>query len=53
MVFGYHTGQHSKMPVMLAPSICTAAAKSLARVTVNVEQLESAAQGCVNVKVDV
>ena len=41
------------MPVRLAPSFCTAAAKGLAQGTVNAVQLESAARGCVNVKVDV
>ena len=53
MVFGCHTGQQSKMPVKLAPSSCTAAAKGLAQETVNAVELESDAQGCVNVKVDV
>ena len=53
VVFVCHTGQHSKMPVKLAPSSCTAAAKGLAQETVNAVELESDAQGCVNVKVDV
>ena len=34
------------MPVRLAPSFCTAAAKGLAQRTVNEGQLESAARGC-------
>ena len=41
------------MAVKLAPSSCTAAAKGLAQETVNAVELESDAQGCVNVKVDV
>ena len=41
------------MPVKLAPSSCTDAAKGLAQETVNAVELESDAQGCVNVKVDV
>ena len=53
MVFGYHTGQHSNMPIMLAPSFCTATANGLEQRTVNAVQLQSAAHGCVNVEVDV
>ena len=53
MVFCCLTGQHSKMQVKLDPSSCTAAAKGLAQETVNTVEPESAAQGCVNVKVDV
>ena len=53
MVFGCLIGQHSKMPVKLAPSSCTAAAKGLAQEPVNAVELESVAPGCVNVKVDV
>ena len=47
------TGQHSNMPVKLAPSSCTSAVKGLAQETVNAVELESDAKGCVNVKVDV
>ena len=53
MEFGCLIGQHSKMPVKLAPSSCIAAAKDLAQETVNVVELESVAPRCVNVKVDV
>ena len=49
LYFGYHTGQHSKMPVKLAIFFYTAAAKCLEHETV---ELESAAQVCVHVKVD-
>ena len=53
MVFGCLTGQHTKMPVKLAPSSYTATAKGLAQETVNAVELESISLGCVNVKVDV
>ena len=53
MVFCCLTGQHSKMPVKLAPSSCTTAAKGLAQETVNAVELEYVAPGCVNVKVGV
>ena len=53
MVFGCLTGQHSKMPVKLAPSSCTATAKGLAQETVNAVELESISLGCVYVKMDV
>ena len=46
--FGYHTGQHSKVPVKLAPSFYTAVAKCLEQETVNAVELESAAHGCVH-----
>ena len=52
IVFGCLTGQHTKMPVKLAPSSCTATAKGLAQETVNAVELESISLGCVNVKVD-
>ena len=52
-VFGYHIGEHAKMPVRLAASFCTAAAKGLEQETVNTVELESAAQGWVHVNVDV
>ena len=51
-VFGCLTGQHTKMPVKLAPTSCTATAKGLAQETVNAVELESISLGCVNVKVD-
>ena len=53
MVFGCLTGKHTKMPVKLAPSSCTATAKGIAQETVNAVELESISLGCVNVKVDV
>ena len=53
MVFGCLTGHHTKMPVKLAPSSCTATAKGLAQETVNAVELESISLGCVNVKMDV
>ena len=53
MVFGCLTGQHTKMPVKLSPSSCTATSKGLAQETVNAVELESISLGCVNVKVDV
>ena len=54
MVFGCLTGQHTKMPVKLAPSLCTATAKGIAQETVkNAVELESISLGCVNMKVDV
>ena len=53
MVFGCLTGQHTKMPVKLAPFSCTVTAKGLAQETVNAVELESISLGCVNVKVDV
>ena len=54
MVFGYHIGQHSNMPVRLDPSLNTATVKCLEQETVNAVglHLESAAQDCVNVKAD-
>ena len=53
MLFAFQVGQHSTMPVMLAPSVCTAAATDVEQETVNVARLESAAQGFVNVMVGV
>ena len=53
MVFCCLTGQHSNMPVKLAPSSCTTAAKGLAQESLNAVELESDAPGCVHVKVDV
>ena len=53
MVFGYHTGQRSKMSVKHFHSFRTVAAKDLAQGIVNAIRLESAAKGWVNVKVDV
>ena len=53
VVSGYHTGQHSKMPVNHVPSFCIAGAKGLAQETVNAVELESTARGYANVKVDV
>ena len=47
--FVYHTGQHSKMSVKLAPSFYTAAVKGLEQETVNAVELEHAAQDCVHV----
>ena len=40
------------MPVKLAPSFYTAAAKCIEQETVNAVELEYAAQGCVHVNVD-
>ena len=53
MVFGWLTGQHTKLPVKLASSSCTATAKGLAQDTVNAVELESISLGCVHAKVDV
>ena len=52
LYFGYHSGQHSKMAVKLAPSFYTAAVKCLEQETANASELESAARGSVRVKVD-
>ncbi len=52
LYLGYHIGQHSNMPVQLALSFYTASAKCLEQEIVNAVELESAAQGCVHVKVD-
>ena len=48
MVFGYHIGQHSNMPVRLDPSFNTATLKCIEQETVNAVgiHLESAAQDC-------
>ena len=42
-----------KMPVKHVPSFCIVVVKSLAQETVSAVELESAAQGYANVKVDV
>lgn len=53
VVSGYHTGHHSQMLVRHVPFSCTVAVRDLAQETANAVGLESAAQGCVSVKVDV
>ena len=48
--------QHSNMPIMLAPSFCTARpfeVKGLEQRTVNAVEMQSAAHGCANMNVDV
>ena len=50
--FGYHNGQHSKMSVKLAQTFYTAAVKGVQQKTENAVELESAAQGFVNGKMD-
>ena len=52
LYFGYHSGQHSKMAVKLAPSFYTTAVKCLEQESVNAVELESAERGCVRVKSD-
>ena len=52
-VSGYHTGQHSMMPVRHVPYSSIATAESRVQGTVNAIRQVSAAPVCVNVKVDV
>ena len=52
-ISGYHTGQHSVMPLRHVPYSSIASAESRVQGTVNAIRQVSATPVCVNVKVDV